>query len=315
MEKEILQAIREADIIIIQRHQRPDPDAVGSQLGLKESLKATYPDKEVYAVGIDEPSLEYIGLMDKVEDDTFKKATVIVNDTANKERIDDQRYQLAPVLIKVDHHPNLEPYGTFQHVEEFASSASEVWARTVLDDSNELKMTKEAAKNFFMGIVGDTGRFLFDNTEPRTLHLAGDLLSYGFPASQLMQEAGTRSLNQLHLEGYVYEHLQLSQSKTSAWVILPKDVLNEMEVADNETYMIAQEPGAIKGVLAWAVFIQQEDKTYRVRLRSKGPAINGLAGKFGGGGHDKASGANARNEEEINRLLQNLEELTTQFKA
>ena len=47
----ILRHIRESKTIIIHRHSRPDGDALGSQIGLKEAIKATFPNKKVYAVG------------------------------------------------------------------------------------------------------------------------------------------------------------------------------------------------------------------------------------------------------------------------
>src|SRR5690625_5329257 len=70
----IIQAIKDYDQIIIHRHVRPDPDAYGSQVGLKEMIKASFPQKEVYAVGAEDPSLDFLARMDKVEDEQFSEA-------------------------------------------------------------------------------------------------------------------------------------------------------------------------------------------------------------------------------------------------
>lgn len=51
MKKEIIRTISLYDTIIIHRHVRPDPDAYGSQCGLTEILRATYPEKNIFAVG------------------------------------------------------------------------------------------------------------------------------------------------------------------------------------------------------------------------------------------------------------------------
>ena len=57
----ILEKIKAYDTIIIHRHQRPDPDAIGSQVGLKEILKTNFPDKKVLATGVNEPGVAIPG--------------------------------------------------------------------------------------------------------------------------------------------------------------------------------------------------------------------------------------------------------------
>ncbi|MHC3837480.1 DHH family phosphoesterase, partial [Streptococcus thermophilus] len=79
----ILEKIKSYDTIIIHRHQRPDPDAIGSQIGLKEILKANFSDKKILATGINEPTLSWIAEMDEVPDNDYEGALVIVTDTAN----------------------------------------------------------------------------------------------------------------------------------------------------------------------------------------------------------------------------------------
>ncbi|KAA9302131.1 MULTISPECIES: bifunctional oligoribonuclease/PAP phosphatase NrnA [Aerococcus] len=301
--EEILQAIEAYDTIIIHRHQRPDPDALGSQLGLKAVLEATYPNKAIYAVGQDEPSLAQFARMDQISDESYQQALVIVNDTANTGRIDDDRYASGDRLVKVDHHPNNEPYGDLSYVDTSASSCSEIWAGTVLDAKNSLQMTDQAAQNFFLGIVGDTGRFLFDNTSPETLSIAGKLLAYDFPASQLMQAAMEISPGQAGLQAYVLDHTERSQDGLVASVSLSQATLRELGLTEAESHSIVQLPGQFHGVLAWVIFVEQEDGTYRCRIRSKGPSINTVAQAFDGGGHPKASGASIASAADQARLV------------
>ena len=86
----ILEQIKKYNKIIIHRHQRPDPDAIGSQVGLAEILKASFPYKQVYVVGKHIPGFDWIGTMDEIESDVYDDALVIVTDTANAPRIDDR---------------------------------------------------------------------------------------------------------------------------------------------------------------------------------------------------------------------------------
>ena len=97
---DIMHEVEQANTIIIHRHVRPDPDAYGSQLGLKYYLKIKYPDKNIYAVGNNEPSLDFIGTFDEISDDVYEDALVIVCDTANAPRVDDQRYHTGTKVLK-----------------------------------------------------------------------------------------------------------------------------------------------------------------------------------------------------------------------
>lgn len=310
----ILAAIEAHDTIIIHRHVRPDPDALGSQMGLKAVLEETYPHKDIYAVGQDDDSLAEFGDMDDISDDTYKHALVIVNDSANRPRIDDQRYKKGVTLVKVDHHPNDDPYGDFMIVEPSISSTSELWASIVLRDDNKLQMNDEAAKCFFLGIVGDTGRFLYDNTTRDTMHIAGELLNYDFPASELMQESNTQTISQARLQAYVLQNMKLSAQGTVNSVYISQDLLQSLDLTANETYQIVQIPGTIEGVITWVTFIEQPDGKVRCRIRSKGPAINHIAAQHDGGGHEKASGANVYSSEEKDELLAQLGEVAMKYR-
>ncbi len=170
--QQILDAIREFDTIIIHRHVRPDPDAYGSQGGLAALLRASFPEKRVYAVGTDDPSLSFLRQMDVIDDAVYEQALVIVCDTANEERICDSRYRLGRKLIKIDHHPNDTPYGDIMWVDTAASSTSEMIYEFYLAGKEEgLTMTVEAARLIYAGIVGDTGRFLFPRTSVKNVPL------------------------------------------------------------------------------------------------------------------------------------------------
>ena len=86
--KKIDAEIKKADSIVILRHESPDPDAIGSQVGLREIIRATYPEKTVYLLGEMPSSLTYIGEMDEITQEQFDAALIIVLDCANTPRID-----------------------------------------------------------------------------------------------------------------------------------------------------------------------------------------------------------------------------------
>ena len=92
MYKEIADAIREADSIVIVGHIRPDGDCYGSQLGLKDAILSNFPEKKVYCVGTGMPIFfDYIGKMDEVSDDVVKNSLGIIVDLNELYRCEDQR--------------------------------------------------------------------------------------------------------------------------------------------------------------------------------------------------------------------------------
>ncbi|MFV0559457.1 MAG: DHH family phosphoesterase [Enterococcus sp.] len=308
VQQAIVDKIKAYDRIIVHRHQRPDPDALGSQVGLAEILRASFPEKEIYQVGETVADLTFLAEMQEIEDSLYQGALVIVTDTANSPRISDARYELGDYLIKIDHHPNDEPYGDLVWVDTHASSCSEIITEFALRFPNDLKLTKKAARLLYAGIVGDTGRFLYPATTARTLEVSAVLMSYGFDAAALNRELDQVPMKVAKLSGYVYQNLELDD-KGAGRVILPSEVLASYGVVDSETASIVPLPGKIEAVLAWGMFVQQPEGYYRVRLRSKGPAINEIAKRHHGGGHPLASGANARDLAEVAEIYQELQEL------
>ncbi|UII55165.1 bifunctional oligoribonuclease/PAP phosphatase NrnA [Cytobacillus spongiae] len=305
MRQEILNEIKQYDTIIIHRHVRPDPDAYGSQGGLAEILKASFPEKTIYTVGKEEPSLNYLRRLDQIEDEAYKGALVIVCDTANAERICDERYHLGQKLIKIDHHPNEDPYGDLLWVDTTASSVSEmIYDFFLYGKDKGLKMSDEAARLLFAGIVGDTGRFLYPSTSDKTFSHAGELIHYHFSRTELFDQMYELPMNVVKLHGYVLQGFEM-QDDGVAKVTLTKEQLSEFGVSPSEASLLVSALGHIAGIKAWVFFIEEDDQI-RVRLRSKGPVINGIARKYRGGGHPLAAGASIHSWDEVDTVIQDL---------
>ena len=308
--EKIVATIQQYDRIIIHRHMRPDPDALGSQCGLAEILRATYPEKDIYQVGGPVEGLEFLAEMDEIADDLYTGALVIVTDTANAPRISDERYKLGDKLIKIDHHPNDDPYGDLLWVNTKASSCSEIIADLAFTE--DLVITENAARLLYGGIVGDTGRFLYPATTSHTLMVAAKLLDHGFDSAKLNRQIDQISLEVAKLSGYLYQNLQIDE-QGAGYVILDQAILNKYGIKDSDTAALVPLPGTIDTVLAWAVFVEQPEGYYRVRLRSKGPVINELAKQYHGGGHPLASGANAKDQAMCQEIYQKIQVLCADY--
>ncbi|KQL53308.1 oligoribonuclease [Heyndrickxia shackletonii] len=314
MKQEIFETIKQYETIIIHRHVRPDPDAYGSQGGLAEILKASYPEKNIYTVGKPEPTLEFLRTLDVIPDEAYNGALVIVCDTANKERICDDRYTLGDMLIKIDHHPNEDPYGDLLWVDTDASSVSEmIYEFYLFGRDKGLKMSDEAARLIYGGIVGDTGRFLYPSTTQRTFDYAGELIRYSFDRNSLYNKMYELDPKVVKLQGYVLQNFEVLD-EGAAVVILKKEMLREFNVVPSEASQLVSQLGNIKGIKAWCFFIEEEDQI-RVRLRSKGPIINQIARNYNGGGHPLAAGASIYSWDEAQNVMKDLVEVCKDSKA
>ncbi|MCM3568301.1 bifunctional oligoribonuclease/PAP phosphatase NrnA [Neobacillus mesonae] len=290
MKEKILETIKQYETIIVHRHVRPDPDAYGSQGGLVEILKESFPEKKIYAVGNDEPTLQYMRILDVIDDEVYKGALVIVCDTANTERICDSRYQMGDRLIKIDHHPNVDPYGDLVWVDTTASSCSElIYDFYLFGKDQGLKLNDEAARLLFAGIVGDTGRFLFPSTTEKTFAYAGELIHYKFSRPELFDKMYELEPNIIKLKGYVLQNFEFHKNGVAV-VKLTKELMKEFQARPAEASLLVGVLSDVKDIKAWVFFIEESDQI-RVRLRSKGPVINEVARKFNGGGHPLAAGA------------------------
>lgn len=306
MKEQILEMIQSYETIIIHRHVRPDPDAYGSQGGLAEIVKTSFPDKKVYTVGKEDPSLHFMRRLDVIDDSVFQGALVIVCDTANQERIDDARYTLGDKLIKIDHHPNEDPYGDLLWVDTTASSVSEmIYEFYLFGKEKGLKMSDEAARLLYGGIVGDTGRFLFPSTTEKTFAYAGELILYHFSRTELYDRMYELKANIVKLNGHILQNFVMRPSGVAS-MILSKELLEEYQAVPSEASLLVGTLGNVAGIKAWVFFIE-EGNQIRVRLRSKGPVINEVAKKFNGGGHPLAAGATIYSWDEVDHVINEVE--------
>lgn len=309
--QQILDKIKEYQQIIIHRHVRPDPDAYGSQNGLAEIIKESFPEKKVAVVGEEEAYLDFLAKMDSVSDEIFRDALIIVCDTANQERISDSRYTLGKELIKIDHHPVVDAYGDIQWVDTGASSTSEMIYHFYAQHKDQLVLNERAAKLIYCGIVGDTGRFLFPSTTNRTFEYAAELVKYPFDRTEMYQNMYKTTLDIARLKGYILQNVQIS-SRGVSYVKITKELLEKFNLHPNETSAVVGVLGDIEGINVWGIFVEEED-CIRVRLRSKGPVINTVAAKFNGGGHPLASGAKIDKWSEMDDVIRELEKVCDDF--
>lgn len=309
--KKILGKIKEYKRIIIFGHVRPDGDCIGSQYGLKNIILESFKDKEVYISGEISNYVSFIGEPTFIDDSLFKGSLAICVDTANSERVSDQRYKNCDYVIKIDHHPNVEAYGDYNYVNDKSPACAEILVDFLLNNK-KLRINKEGAIALYVGIITDTGRFKFDSVTQNTFKTAGYLLNYGINLGYIDNMLSVETKEVLKLRGYCLQNFKTTENGF-AYLIMKRETINEFNVSDEEAANQVTSISTIKGYPVWAMFIEYPNEI-RIRLRSRGPVINKLAEEYGGGGHAKASGAKLNNWEELDKFLIDVDKLVKEYK-
>lgn len=303
MNKDIFRQIQNYNTIVIARHVGADPDALASQLGLRDSIKLTFPTKKVYAVGASSAKFNYFPKLDKLEN--FKDALLIVVDTPDKRRVDINGFDGFKFLIKIDHHPFIEEFCNIELIDDTSSSSAELVLKLIRD--TDLKMNEEIAKTLFMGIVSDTNRFLF-NTSVKTFDLIKGLIAeYNLDINELYKNIFMRPISEIRLQGYIGQNMKLTENGLS-YISITNELMKQFEVDSGSAGNMINNFNYIEEVLVWVVFSEDvKNNLIRVNIRSRGPVINTIAEKYNGGGHKFASGVKLTDPANINKLLIDLD--------
>lgn len=307
-----LDAIKQYDRIVIFRHTKPDYDAIGSQLGLYYFLKDNFKGKELHFVGENHVSLtgRCFPEMENVDDSFFDKPFLgIVLDCSTAERISDERYQKAEKLIKIDHHPNVDPYGDIQIVDTTMAAAGELLANILLSFDGDYVIGKESAENLYKAIVGDSGRFLYESTTVHTFRVCEILLAKGIDLSQVYLEMYNKSLSDLEVQAYILRHYKVTEHGI-AYYVLNDETLKRFNLPPERGKDNVNIFAHFDGIHAWLSVSEDKAKDeWRVSIRSEHESIQQIAEKYNGGGHDQASGAKLKSLDELDGLLKDLDDL------
>ena len=313
----ILQKIKEYNRIIITRHFRPDGDAVGSTKGLWRILQLSFPEKEILLINEDQSDyLEFLGgESEAIPEEKYADALGIVLDTGTIDRVSNKKITLCKELVKIDHHIDNNPYGDVFWVEEHRSSVCEMVVRFYEAFADQLKIDSEAATYLYAGMVTDSGRFRFNSVSGDTMRLAGLLLDQGIDTDVLFANLYLEEFEKLKFEAYVYDKMRITENGV-AYIYVDRAMQEKFNLSQEDASSAVGYMDTIKGALCWIAFIEapSEEKTIRVRLRSRFVTINTIAENHHGGGHACASGATVYSEEEMAQLIAEADARVKEYK-
>ncbi len=304
MFNEIYNKIKEYDTIIIHRHTRPDGDALGSQIGLKEAILATFPNKCVKIVGDMIERYSWFGKMDEVEDSLYKNALVIVCDCGAEKLISDERYNTGKYLIKIDHHLPQDNYGDTIYVDTTRESCAGVIAEMIAN--TPLQLNKDGALALFAGIVTDSGRFRYSQTNSKTFEIASYLMSYDIDTEYIYSKIYIEKLANVKLRAKLVSKFKVTSDGVAYLINTKEDVAKYgLPIFDISRGMVNIMSG-IEGINIWSNFTETETGEVYCEFRSNGANVNKVAVMFGGGGHLQASGCTLSSKDMIKDVIKEL---------
>ncbi|MGL6125120.1 MAG: DHH family phosphoesterase [Metamycoplasmataceae bacterium] len=298
--------------IVIFHHINPDGDCLGSQFGLKQLINDNFPGIDVYAIGDSKNVLPFMNFKhdDIPNNEILSKSLGIIVDANFSIRIQNSELIInknVKNVLRIDHHiggDDVNPIYSWVDT-SYCASAEQIAELAI---NLKWKISKIAAAYIYLGIYTDSGRFLFDKTSSRTFHLVSELLKTKFDVQNIHNNLLRRTENEILFQKEVLNNYETKGNviyyflscKNADKLKLTQENRNRVDfLANIEPYKI------------WIFFIEQEDGNIRVRLRSSIHNVHKIAEKFGGGGHEKASGAMIKTKSEMNEVIEDAFKLSS----
>jgi bifunctional oligoribonuclease and PAP phosphatase NrnA len=287
---EVLHHIRRYSQFVLTSHARPDGDAVGSVLALSEILRQMGKTTEV--VLSDSVPLIYrpLPFSDTVVQASsvngkYEAAILLECDSLQRARVQGlERY----FLINIDHHSTSKSFANVNWIDPGASATAEMVFR--LAAAAQVKVTPEIATCLYTAVLTDTGSFCYAPTSARTFDLARQLVECGADPARIAQSVYfANPESKMHLLGAALSGLK--REGAISWMAISRHDMERLDAREEDCEGLVNYALSISGVEVAAFFREIADNRVRVSVRSKG-AVNvaTIAEKFGGGGHECASG-------------------------
>jgi len=291
----IIDIIERNRTFLITSHERPDGDAVGSELALYHMLNARGKTAVVY--NQDQTPGDYrflpgaeIIINELPATESFDAAFIL--DCSHLERIGRAADQIRKMrqLVHIDHHV---PNGGFSEItllDAEASATGELIYR--LAEAMGMTLTPDMATNLYTALLTDTGGFCYGNTTRDCLITAGQLVGMGARPQWISENLYENTpLVKIRLLADVLKTLTLDINGKVGSLVVMQETLTRIGALHEHTENFVDLPRTIHGVEVSVFFCEITADYFKLSLRSKGQLnMEQVARKFGGGGHVNAAG-------------------------
>jgi phosphoesterase RecJ-like protein len=242
---------------------------------------------------------DFLSGVDKIQplEKIQSNSVVIFLDCSDKYRAgDDFPDQITEtrLTVNIDHHPSNDFFADYNYVDDTSVATAELVYRILV--ALDVKITVDMAEAIYTGIVMDSGNFLYNNTSPRTMRIAADLLECGTDIEKIrtnLFESKPRAEVLLLRKGL--KNLEFDSTGRMAWMTLSAQEVEAAGATGIHPEGIINYTRSIKGVEIGMLFRETSPGMVKVGFRSKGSLdVAELALKLGGGGHQQAAGAHVK---------------------
>lgn len=288
-----LSEIEKAKKILLLTHLNPDADTLGSALACYDMLFRK--QKKAYVYNASEEistNLRALAGMDKIINTLPSGCDLAISFDCG----DFNRLGIAPLaipLINIDHHQSNEHYGTLNIIQTTCVSTTEVVYQ--LFNAAKLKISPIAAGLLYTGLVSDSLSFGTDRVDEGVFLMAADLVSKGAKpemARELLFQS--QSLGRVRLLQMMLETMELHHDGKTAIAVATEAMFEQSGAKRVDSDAALQVMMSLKVVETALILRQERPGVVKGSIRSKGRIdVNQLAARFGGGGHQRASGFEA----------------------
>ncbi len=298
---ELLSFLRKNDNFLLVSHADPDGDALGSEYALCRILHSL--KKEASILNADRGSHRYLffdneNLIVSLEEGStvpldINKKILILLDTSDYQHTGQAKSEIIPLaeqVIIIDHHEALRPPPAPSYIDNTAAATCQI----VFEIATALgvQIDISTAKALFMGLVFDTGSFIYSKTSARTFEIAKELVLAGVKPKEIhAQLYETIEPQRMKLLAKVQSTLTLTSQDRIAYQVMTQSMLTESRAEADDSVNFIDYPLKCQTVQISMFLKESSPKSFRCSLRSKENInVANIALKYGGGGHQNAAG-------------------------
>jgi phosphoesterase RecJ-like protein len=311
--EETVAALRDGQRFLLTTHEGPDGDALGSLLALHEILQQLGKDSVMFLAEKEFPlPIEYrfLALQEVFHEPPvdLSDRTVVFLDCGNIDRMPVEWLREGQRILNIDHHHDNTRFGDVNLVDVGSSCTAEI----VFELSRRLgaETTPSIAQALYVGLITDTGMFMYENTDAHTHRVAADLIDAGVDVNETFRRLYERVPEEkLRLIARALGKIDRRLGGTLSTTYLAAEDYAATGADETMTEGIIDFVRGIEGTSVAAVVRDKPDshrEARKVSLRSTDGSVDvsGIARKLGGGGHARAAGASTdRSYEDLVEFL------------
>ena len=289
-------ALRAAPRVVVATHENPDGDALGSLVGAVRGLRAAGLDVIGVRAASDLPReyrwLDGDGLSTTVPAGTGWLLLAVDCGSASRIAVPAGVREGADFVIDLDHHHDNTRFGDINIVDDGAACAA-MMVRELLVRL-DVTLTPAIATPLYVGLVTDTGRFQYSNTDARAFRVAAELVGLGVRPQEIFQHVfESVQASKLKVLARALGRIELRLGGRLAVTYVTRADIDETGADEASTDGVIDSLRAIEGVEV-AAFIRETavGPRHKVSMRSAGGVVDvsRIARESGGGGHMRAAG-------------------------